>query len=798
MKAKVLLQFFIAIVLLFPVQGQEPTVVYSSMISSNNSRVELTIFPEFRQGRIQAENGGYQYWSFHIGTVFGPDYSVNWRPYTTGNSLNANDFIPTSFDNGARYNTTNGGHDGGIQNVVVGRYYTFNITDNASQNNTMCVLETSYEPRVITMVSQLPEASCVRPGQPVQIHFELNGVPSTGTTNLDREIFIVRYSNDNFATSQFLQATISGTHGTAEIPGFASGNISYYVYSTNLSFAEITNRTGMYNHNLAHDMSTLNLNNNGGGGNYPYTPVAATFSGTWDQPLDGRPIVFAADYDSDIDGGSVSGCSCAINANVEVTIRNGHSLNLEHGINIHASGVLNIESGASLFQEDDSAENIGMATIKRNTQPVYRYDFTYWSSPVTETSSFTLGDLSPDTLVDKYFSWDALNQDWFSESNATIMEEGKGYIVRAPQFYDIEGQPGAIAEIFEGFFIGTPNNGNVSTPVEVGWNLIGNPYPSSIFADDFVDANPDLNGTFYFWTHNSQPTAYNYNVDDYALYNRTGSTGNPAGTSGNTTAPNGYIASGQSFFIESILATDVVFNNAMRRVDNNDVFFRQGDHDKSRIWINLFGNNGLSQALVGYLPGATNGIDRLYDGKKLGGNAVSLYSINQQEELTIQGRQFPFEETDQVPLGFKVNNNGNFTLQLERFDGIFSNHNIYLEDRLLGTIHNLKISPYQFNSTAGTFNDRFLLRYNEALSNPEFTIDNEISIFNVDKGFLIESKEILKAVTAFDLLGRQIFAVSNLSDQKYLIEDTKISGQVLILKVQLQNGAIINKKVIWE
>lgn len=806
MKAKLLHQLFLGFLFLVAAYAQEPTILYSGMNSSNNSRTILTAYPEFRQARVVAQYGGYQPWSFHVGGVWTPDYSSNWRPYNGGYNFNPNTYIPVTAAEGAKYNSGGGGQDGYIANVVAGRYYTFNVTDNASQNNTMCVLETSYEPRIITMVSQFPQASCVRPGQPVQIRFELNGNPSSGVNNLDREIFIVRYSNDGFATSDFLQATISGDEGTATIPGFATGNVSYYVYSTNLSFAEITNRKNLYDHNLAHDMSTLNLNNNGSGGNYPYTPMAATFSGTWDQPRDGRPVVFETDYDSAIHGGNVTGCSCEIKTNADVTFRNGHALNITNEVNIDGTATLTIESGATLLQHDDFAENVGHATIKRNSQDVFRYDFTYWSSPVTADSNFTLGDFSPYTLFDKYFSWDALDQSWFSESTATVMQEGKGYIVRAPQFYDIEGQSGAIAETFEGVFIGKPNTGIITTNVETGWNLIGNPYPSSIFADQFIDENPDLGGTLYFWTHNSQPTdaiviagaTYNYNADDYALYNRTGSTGQAATTSGNITVPAGYIATGQSFFVESSSGTDALFNNGMRRVDNNNLFFRQNNTDKCRIWLNLIGNYGMSQILVGYLSGATNELDRLYDGKKLGGNVVSLYSINHNEHLTIQGRQFPFEETDQIPLGFTINQAGNFIVQLHRFDGIFSNLNIYLEDRLLGTIHNLKNSPYTFNATAGTFNDRFVLRYNQALSNPVFVTENTLTVTNVDNGFLIESKENLAAVTAFDLLGRQIFAVSNLNDVSYLFKNAKISGQVLILKIQLQNGTIINKKVISE
>jgi len=48
-----------------------------------------------------------------------------------------------------------------------------------------------------------------------------------------------------------------------------------------------------------------------------------------------------------------------------------------------------------------NAVNVGKVTIERITQPMYRYDYTYWGSPVTLASNFTLGMLSPLTLGDK-------------------------------------------------------------------------------------------------------------------------------------------------------------------------------------------------------------------------------------------------------------------------------------------------------------------------------------------------------------------------------------------------------------
>jgi hypothetical protein len=43
--------------------------------------------------------------------------------------------------------------------------------------------------------------------------------------------------------------------------------------------------------------------------------------------------------------------------------------------------------------------------------------------------------------------------------------------------------------------------------------------------------------------------------------------------------------------------------------------------------------------------------------------------------------------------------------------------NIYIEDKLLNVIHDIKASPYDFSSAVGTFNDRFVMLYTDKTLN---------------------------------------------------------------------------------
>jgi hypothetical protein len=58
--------------------------------------------------------------------------------------------------------------------------------------------------------------------------------------------------------------------------------------------------------------------------------------------------------------------------------------------------------------------------------------------------------------------------------------------------------------------------------------------------------------------------------------------------------------------------------------------------------------------------------------------------------LTIQGRALPIEETDAVPLGYSSTVIGDFSISIDKTDGVLSNMAVFLEDKLTNTTHNLK------------------------------------------------------------------------------------------------------------
>ncbi|MGL3001848.1 DUF7507 domain-containing protein [Flavobacterium sp. RSSB_23] len=515
---------------------------------------------------------------------------------------------------------------------------------------------------------------------------------------------------------------------------------------------------------------------------------------------------------------NLTACSLTINTGVVVTVASGVTLTITNAVT--TNGQLIFENNASLVQTTN-ATNTGAIEYRRISSPMKNFDYTYWSSPVTGQNIVAL---SPNTLADKYFRFDGSTDNW--EFYNGTMVPGVGYIIRTPK----EGNPWPNGEIVSFpysqpvAFKGVPNNGNY--PFAVGaneLNLIGNPYPSAISADDFITANASIiYGALYFWTHNTaiapSGSDYVYTANDYATYNITGGTAGgplpipltgPAQSPGlNTSVPDGFIAAGQSFFVENSIAGNFQFTNAMRVAGNNSQFFKQANTkkaatiEKNRVWLNLTNSSGaFKQLLVGYITGATNDWDNLYDGPTFDGQEfVDFYSVNQGKNLTIQGRALPFVDTDVVPLGYRSTIAGSFDISIDNRDGALAGQEIWLEDKKTNTLHELSKGNYTFTAINGVENDRFVLKYtNKTLGTDDNEVaDNSLIVSVKNKKItLTSSAEAITQVQIFDLLGRKVYDKSKINAQEWSISNLSSSEQTLIVKTTLANGAISNKKIIY-
>ncbi|MBO6879982.1 hypothetical protein [Winogradskyella sp.] len=505
-----------------------------------------------------------------------------------------------------------------------------------------------------------------------------------------------------------------------------------------------------------------------------------------------------------------------------LTVNPGRTLNVQSGQLIEVGnmvtnlGSFTLQDSASLIQVND-VTNVGNLTMNRDYIVDSSYDYVYWSSPITD---FNTDDLPINN--GHIYKWNptATNtgsgQGNWESAASEIMQEGIGYIARVPSTV-----PATLV-----FQNGVPNNGDVNLNLSRGlnpasedddWNLVGNPYPSSISALAFLNANTNLEGFVNLWTHGADPSllepdpfyedyVYNYNEDDYITYNGTATTNGPSGFSG-------YIAAGQSFMVNTVngLPSTTIamsFENSMRQRDyDNSNFYRLNPQltSKHRIWLDF----GMSdepvgkRIVIGYVPNATMEEDRLYDAKWIGDETEQrFYSILNESDYLIQGRALPFSDEDVVPVGFNAIIAGNYTIAISAVDGVFDegNQDIFIKDNLLGLVHNLSSNPYSFNSEVGEFNDRFEIVFRaDALSIDDNQLDdNDLSIVeqsNGDVRFSIGKNLTITTVEILDVLGRQVYNLKGNSSVE-VYDLSRLSNTAYIAKVTLSNGQVISKKAI--
>ena len=515
-----------------------------------------------------------------------------------------------------------------------------------------------------------------------------------------------------------------------------------------------------------------------------------TDSGNWSA---GVPTV-----SSDVTIPTASSNQPVIGSNVDINslvIESGKSLTVNTGFNLSVTdgiannGSLTIASNANLIQVNDVA-NSGTITVNRESNALSRLDFTSWSSPVTNASQF-LTTFSPATSLNRFYNYNETTNEYneITTPAATQFAAGTGYLIRMPNTHPTS------PTIWNGSFSGVPNNGTINKAIAYsgatfGYNMIGNPYPSTIDAQAFITANTaTIESSLYFWRKINAATG-----SAYAVYNPLGATT----ATPSSALPNGTIQVGQGFFVKAKSASSVNFTNAMRVANNSNQFFKTKATQKDRVWLNLTTTSGVfSQALIGYRADATSGVD-MYDAKYINDSPIALTSSINGDEYTIQGRP-AFDATDVVALNFKTDAAGDYTIAIDQADGVFAaGQDVYLVDSKTGTETNLNNGSYTFAATAGVDNSRFSLKYQKTLSiDTQSFDDNSISVYANNGTLYVNSKSAaISNVTVYDVQGRLIAQKVNVKSTTAVINNLRASNQVLIVKIEGEDSSVVTKKLL--
>ena len=323
-------------------------------------------------------------------------------------------------------------------------------------------------------------------------------------------------------------------------------------------------------------------------------------------------------------------------------------------------------------------------------------------------------------------------------------------------------------------FSGTPYHGNQSINTtdsdDWGWNLVGNPYPSSL------DWNilDDTYGTIYTFVDNGVNSGWR-------TYN-------------NGTSVNGgvrYVAPMQAFFIATSGAGSFAVSNSNRTHSGATGYVKSKEKLSNYIKLKARADEQYDEFVVQFGENYQTGFDQIYDAWKMGAESleyISFYSKCEDGNLSIDRRP----ETETIQLGF--NHPSNTMASIEIYES-FDLGNIQIEDTKLNTLYDLTAGAYNFNWETTDSEERFVLHLKATGVLDQ--INNRAQVYAAHGQLVVRVNEYQKFenIQIFDLAGKLFFESSINSESLQSFEIGNTSG-VFLVQLKGQNKSETHKVIL--
>jgi hypothetical protein len=417
-------------------------------------------------------------------------------------------------------------------------------------------------------------------------------------------------------------------------------------------------------------------------------------------------------------------------------------------------------SGTALIDGSGGGTVTGNVTIQRYLPSKFGYK--YISSPF---QSATVNELSDD--IDLGASFPAL----FRYNEGSTTSGWVDYITNADPLSRLLGYAanfGSSGVPFTADISGTVNNGplsitlyNHNNPYTLGFNLVGNPYPSPVdwdAASGWTKTNID-NALYYFKA--STTDEYGGTYSTYI---------NGISSDGIATA---IIPSMQGFFIHvydgSYPVTGTLgLNNSVRVTDLTHSFVKSGEKSPVpliRLGATFADGPASTDPMVIYFDEkAQTGFDTYLDARKLMNtdyNVPNLYAFSTDgTKLSIDALPESQDSLRSIPLGLKANIDGNIVFRIIDLVEEHPWEKIYLTDLASGTENDLLGNKeYRVYLEEGEYNNRFFLNLLKKVTEPPDTSLNK-------NPFTVYSTHgIVKAYINTDRIGSGLLSIYNLTGQ---------------------------------
>jgi hypothetical protein len=485
-----------------------------------------------------------------------------------------------------------------------------------------------------------------------------------------------------------------------------------------------------------------------------------------------------------------------------LTIASGSKFTIDPSKSVTVTGTLtNSEGNTGLVMLSDAT---GTASLIHNTDSVpatvNRYisgsaeAWHFMSSPVSDQSIsgewIPSGTYGNGTGYDLYV-WNEASSCWIYKLNTTTpinwntVHPGSDFMAGCGYLYSFQAANPTKK------FAGNLNNSSLSYGLSFsgpdvslkGFNLVGNPYPSSVdwqAASGWTRSDLITSGSgkdMWMWN----PAANNYGVINSA---------SGTGTNGVTR----FIAPMQGFFVRAASAGNLGLTDTVRVHDGAGSWLKKsGDTDINRmsIIVNSDAGDGFDEVLL--LSGLRQnepGAIKLFSHVL---SSPSLYFPLQGENLSVRYLTCA-AENPVVPVMFKPGTDGKYTIQCsfdqDKFDTVI------LEDRQMNIFHDLKATnEYKFESSKTDDQSRFVLHF-ASVENPG-NIELQAPIYTAGNLLIIDLSMINgeTEVMVCDIIGRPLLRKMI---QGEALHELSINSETQMLIIRLKNHeGMVCRKLMW-
>ncbi len=318
---------------------------------------------------------------------------------------------------------------------------------------------------------------------------------------------------------------------------------------------------------------------------------------------------------------------------------------------------------------------------------------------------------------------------WVAVTNTktTQLTPGAGFrvLVRGDRMTDLyaSSTPAATATIIKA--TGAVGQGTVTlSSLVTGFNLLGNPYPSSI----------DWNATGWGAARNATNVYDAIYIYNPALTASTSSMTYPTYVNGvGTNGGSNIIRSGQAFFVEAAASASISFLEAYKSTEVTGGFFRSAMPEMLRVTY-MQNNEHLDDIVIRFDNDAQADFDPRFDAISIGGDANGLASFKNADRLAIQTRPTAVGE-DSVALSVRNTTTGNYQLKFSEMEGFAASTDITLLDKFLNVQYDVKqdsIVAFEITTDVNSKgDDRFWLFYNHKSTgiNQQALAKNKINVY---------------------------------------------------------------------